>query len=320
MSLTRHKLKKEALKRSIEKTEGNGGRKNNPKILPYYALKTGKKMEVVFIPYEDGDLFKHFKKHGPNTGAPKAGSINCIYHATDGAEECPACQKGLDLLDENNKGTPESKRWMPKDYYVAQVVVVNSPVEIPELEGEDAGNPVRIFMMPYNVMEQVVEAYKEGIVEDPTEHIFVIKKTENQGGRASYANSFFRPKPFDMDEIIDAGIDPDAIQLHDLVKEKIQPEDVTAEEVEEWVEKAEVEIEKQLKKDAKSGNGKGRSRPKSEEEEDEKPDTSDDQDDDDDQDTKPDTSPDDDQDEEEEKPSRGGSRLQNRLKSRLKRD
>src|SRR5690554_4894793 len=232
MELTKHKKKKQVLEKTLNKTEQGGGRReDDPKILPYYKLETGEKMEVMFVPYEDGDLFKHFKKHGPNMGVGAVGSVDCIYHSR--GESCPACAKGFSYV-QDGKGTPMSKKWMAKDYYVAQVVVVDSPFDVPELED---GNQVRIFYMPFAVMEKIKESYAEGIVEDPTDHIFVIKKTTNQGGNASYANSFFRPQPAG-DEVYEAFEDA-VVEIHDLVAAEIQPPEVTEEEVAEWVEKAE---------------------------------------------------------------------------------
>lgn len=231
MALTKHKLKKQMMEKTMKNAERGGGkREDNPKILPYYKLETGEKLEIMFQPYEDGDLFKHFKKHGANMQIPSIGNVECIYHSR--GESCPACAKGFSYV-EDGKGTPMSKKWMAKDYYVAQVVVIDSPFDIPELED---GNQMRIFYMPFAVMEKIKESYAEGIVEDPTDHVFVIKKTENQGGNASYANSFFRPKPAG-DEIYEAFEDA-TIELHDLVKENIEPEEASVEEVEEWVEKA----------------------------------------------------------------------------------
>ncbi len=247
MALTKHKLKKQILEKTLNKTEHGGGRReDDPKILPYYKLDTNEKMEVMFVPYEDGDLFKHFKKHGPNMGVASVGSVDCIYHSR--GESCPACAKGFSYV-KDGKGTPMSKKWMAKDYYVAQVVVIDCPFDIPELED---GNQVRIFYMPFAVMEKIKESYAEGIVEDPTEHVFVIKKTTNQGGNASYANSFFRPQPAG-DEIYEAFGDA-VVEIHDLYDADIAPAEVTVDEVAEWVEKA----DKALNED-EGGNG-GRTR------------------------------------------------------------
>ena len=216
MSLKKHKLKKAVLEKTLNKTEQGGGqREDNPKILPYYKLEFGEKIEVMFLAYPDGDLFKHFKKHGPNLGVGAVGSVDCIYHSR--GDSCPACAKGYSYV-EDGKGTPMSKKWMAKDYYVAQVVVVNAPFDIPDLEDK---NEVRIFYMPFAVMEKIKESYAEGIVEDPTDHIFYIKKSKNQGGNASYANSYFSPKPAG-EEIFDA-FDDAIVELHDLQEEEIEP-------------------------------------------------------------------------------------------------
>lgn len=254
MSLTKHKLKKQMMEKTLEKAAGERTKKeDNPKILPYYKLDFGQKLEVMFLPYEDGELIKHFKKHGPNMGNASAGSINCIWHA-DG-ESCPACAKGYSYV-KDGKGTPESKKWMPKDYFVAQCVVLESPFDIIPLEDE---NQVRMFYMPFAVMEKIKESYAEGIVEDPTEHVFVIKKTKNQGGEPSYANSYFKPLPAEQ-EIYDLFEDA-VVELHDLVAEKVAPEPATTEQVEEWVEKAEKLLAGSSNKNSNESSNKASSNP-----------------------------------------------------------
>lgn len=232
-SLTKHRLKKQLMEKTLQRAteRGEGRRKENPKVLPYYKLDFDERMDIMFVPYEDGELFKHFKKHGPNMKNAAVGTIDCIYHSR--GESCPACAKGFSYVVDG-KGTPESRAWMAKDYYVAQCVVVDSPFDIEPLED---GNQVRIFYMPFAVMEKIRESYAEGIIEDPTEHVFVIKKSKSKGGDASYANSYFRPEPA-SDEIFDAFAD-EVVEVHDLLEEGIEPEEVTLEEVEEWVEKAE---------------------------------------------------------------------------------
>lgn len=231
MSLTKHKLKKKVMEHTLDQSErGSGGKKDNPKILPFYDLKFGEKMEVLLVPYEDGDLFKHFKKHGPNMNNGAAGSIQCIHHAH--GEKCPACAEGFSHT-KDNKATEMSRKWMAKDSYVAQCVVIDSPLDIAPL---DDGNEVRIFYMPWAVVETITEAYREGIIEDPTEHILVLKKTSSKGDRPSYANSYFMQAPV-SDEVIEAFEDC-VIELHDLDEEKIRPKDATVEEVEEWTAKA----------------------------------------------------------------------------------
>ena len=236
MALTKHSLKKQMMEKTMNNASGENRKKEQPKeILPFFNIDFGEKMEVIFIPYEDGDLFKHFKKHGPNMGIASVGSIECAYHAR--GESCPACAEGFSHV-KDGKATDMSKKWMPKDYYVAQVVVVDTPVEIPQL---DDGNQVRVFYMPYAVMEKIMESYQEGIVEDPTEHIFCIKKSKNQGGRPSYANSFFRPQPFG-DDVTEA-FEDQKLELHDLKELEIEPKEATVDEVEEWVEKARKALE-----------------------------------------------------------------------------
>ena len=234
MSLTKTKLKKDLLEKSFEKNSGGGKRADDPKLLPYYKLNTGEKMQVVLIPDEEGNLVNTFSMHGPNMKNASVGKVECVYRRDK--TPCPACAHGYQMYQDGNS---ESKKWLSKDYYVAQCVVVDSPLELPELED---GNQVRIVYLPKGVFEKIEESYKEGIIEDPTEHILVIKKTEGSGGNPSYDNSYFNPKPL-SDEIIEA-FDGEVIKPFDLVAEGIAPDGTTtADDVQEWTDKAREVIE-----------------------------------------------------------------------------
>ena len=235
MSLTKTKLKKDLLEKSFEKNSGGGGKRaDDPKLLPYYKMKAGEKMQIILIPDAEGNLVNTFSMHGPNMKNASVGKVECIYRRD--RTPCPACAHGYQMYQDGNT---ESKKWLSKDYYVAQCVVVDSPLELPDLED---GNLVRIVYLPKGVFEKIEESYKEGIIDDPTEHILVIKKTEGSGGNASYDNSYFNPKPL-SDEIIEA-FDGETINPFDLVAEGIAPDGTTtAEDVQEWTDKAREVIE-----------------------------------------------------------------------------
>lgn len=231
MSLSKHSFKKQMLERSIERDSKGSASKDKPEVLPYYKLDFNEKMEVAFIPYEDGDLFKHFKRHGGNLGVSGVGSVDCIWHSR--GESCPACAKGYTYV-ENGKGTPMSKKWMAKDTFVAQVVVLSAPFDIEPLED---GNEVRLFYMPFAVKEKIIEAFQEGIIEDPTQHTFVIKKTKSAGGEASYQNSYFIQQPISDDVI--AAFEGAKVEVLDLEALEVAPKYVTAPEIEDWIVKVE---------------------------------------------------------------------------------
>jgi hypothetical protein len=255
MALSRAKMKKELLEKNFEDAENTGGREDDIRILPYYKLKTGEKLRVIFQPDEDGNLFRYFKKHGPNLKMPGAGTIDCIYHSS--GVECPACKKGFALMNDVSKD--EGKRWMAKDYYVAQCVVVDAPFELPERPEDHPArdNEMWIVYLPYKVYEKIKSDYREGLVDDPFGEVFVFKKTENKGGQASYDNSFFeRNTEAQLAEMFnafeDAQVDPYVLDGG------IIPDPATTEEVEEWVAKVEKMQEKaSASKSDQSGGASG---------------------------------------------------------------
>lgn len=229
MSLTKTKLKKDLLEKSFEKNSSGGKREDDPKILPYYKMKAGEKMQIILVPDAEGNLVTSFSMHGPNMKNASAGKVECVYRRDK--TSCPACAHGYQMYQDGNE---ESKKWLSKDYYIAQCVVVEAPMELPELSD---GNQVRIVYLPKGVFEKIEESYKDGIIEDPTEHILVIKKTENANGRASYDNSYFNQLPID-EEILEA-FEGETIEPFDLVAENIAPDGTTtADEVRDWTEKA----------------------------------------------------------------------------------
>jgi hypothetical protein len=234
------------LRDQIENESKKG--KNDTRLLNYYDLKEGEKMKVLLVPDVNGELWAKFKKHGPNLRLPGAGSINCAY--TSSGDNCPACQKGFDLLNlaketGNEEYKKEAKRWFARDYTLVSCIVLESPMEIQESPDH---NQIKLMYLPYKIETMIKEAVTEGQVEQ--EEIpftpLVIKKTKNPGGYASYDHSFFDRKMVD---------DDDLEYLEDMVVEQFDYNDLdlipaasTTAKVEEWLEKAE-EV------DAKAQNG-----------------------------------------------------------------
>lgn len=254
MGLSRTKLKKELLEKNFEEADNQGGgRKDDPRILPYYDLKEGEKLRVLFRPDADGNIFRHFKKHGPQLRLPGAGTIDCPYH-TSGIN-CPACMHGFDVM---NTDKEDGKRWMAKDYYVAQCVVVEAPFELPVRPDDhpERDNEMWVVYLPYKVFKKIKEDFREGLIDDPFEEVFVFKKTENKGGQASYENSFFeRNKPEAIEEIFEAFKDS-VVEVIDIDDGNIVPTPATEDDVNEWLEKAkELDAKASSKKEGESKEG-----------------------------------------------------------------
>jgi hypothetical protein len=238
---------KKDLKESVQKEDAGG---KDPRILPYYNMKTGDKLKVLIVPDVNGEPWANYSLHGPNLKVKGIQAIRCPYKA--GAGDCPICSKGFDLLDEDKA---EAKRRFAKDYALASVIVLETPIEIPE---SDDGNVIKLWHMPYAVQAMIKEQIKEGQItnETLTTTPLVIKKTENKGGNASYEHSFFDRETLDEEEL-DELLEDEVVEQFDYSKldDVIKPI-VDEEELEEWLVKAEEKDSKSKEKG--SGSGKKR--------------------------------------------------------------
>lgn len=249
------------LKKQIEK-EASGGR--DGRFLNYFDLKKGEKMKVLFLPDANGEFWQKFSKHGPNLKLPGLEPVACPYKAA--RQECAACQKGFDLLNqakELGEKTPEgkelkdeAKRWFAKDYTLVQVLVLDTPVEIAEA---DDGNQVKLMYLPFAIEKIIKNAVVEGIVEEDeiSSVPFYIKKTENQGGQAAYTDSYFSPRETVGDDDL-AFFEGLKVEQYDYSKLDVVPEDASSEEVVAWMEKAEAANEKKSKPNDNSNGGRSK--------------------------------------------------------------
>lgn len=235
--MSKLKLKvKSNLKNDIEK-EKQGGK--DTRLLNYFDMKVGEKMTILFVPDTSGRLWEKFSVHGPNLRTPGVEKIACAKKSN--GEHCPACQKAFDYLEEGKKPgndyeeyKTEAKRWFPKDSTIAQCLVLDSPMDVNE---SPDGNQVKLMYLPYAVENIIKEAVVEGIVdeEDICMTPFVIKKTENQGGHASYANSYFSRKTISDEEL--AVFDDFVVEQFNFDDLDIVPSASSTGEVKEWLEK-----------------------------------------------------------------------------------
>jgi len=244
------KIKKD-LKNEIN-NEKKGGK--DLRILNYYDLKEGEKMKVLLIPDVNGELWTKFKKHGPNLKLPGAGSVNCAY--TSSGDNCPACQKGFDLLNEfNDTGDKaykeEAKRWFARDYTIVSVIVLESPIEVNESEDH---NQVKIMYLPYAMENMIKETVSEGQIDqdDIPFTPLVIKKTKNAGGWASYENSYFAREKIEEEDM--EVFDDMVVEQYDYSDLDIIPPAASSEDVAKWLEKAE-EVDEKAKNGESTGGG-----------------------------------------------------------------
>jgi len=174
-------------------------------------------------------LWIEYSTHGSGLKNRKIKSIACSYKSA--GEPCAVCNYSYGLYEDGDK--EGAKKWRDKETVIGQCVVVDSPIEINEA---DDGNPIKKFYIPYGMKEAIKEAIMNGIIEDPLAHEFVIKKTKNSGGYASYDKSFFNPKEIDFPEEVLEAFDDGVAALHDL--SECVPDATTEKDMEKWLKDA----------------------------------------------------------------------------------
>lgn len=245
---------KQNLKKDIE-AEKAGGNKSDKRFLNYFDLKFDEKMTVLFVPDVNGEFWTKFSKHGPNlktTGADKkergvrVDHINCARISS--GDDCPVCQKGFDLYalaketgDKSHKDF--AKLWMPRDYTLVSCIVIESPMDI---IADDIDNQVKLMYLPYGIENVIKEQIAEGLISEDElcSTPFIIKQTENSGGKASYNNSYFARKMITDDEL--AYLADMTVEQYDYTTLDVIPKNTTTDDMDIWLALAEEAYEKAL--------------------------------------------------------------------------
>jgi hypothetical protein len=244
MSKLLAKLKmKKSMKAQMESEQSSS--KKDPRFLNYYDLKPNEKMSVLLVPFEEGEMWVRYKKHGPNLkvkgrNVRGVGDINCSH--TSSGEQCPACQVGFDLSalakeTGDNSYKVEAKKWFAKNYFLMQCIVLESPCEIQQTPD---GNEVKLFLVPYGIEKEIFKNVGEGLIDEDDIPLtpLVIKKTMN-GEFAEYDSSYFARNKVDEEtlESLEEGV-VNLYSIKDLTGDII-PEPTTTEQVQEWLDVAE---------------------------------------------------------------------------------
>lgn len=261
MSVLKNKLRlKKDLKQQIEKEDT--GRKTDNRFVPYSAMKFGEKMSLLIVPDSNGELWHRYYKHGTNLGVRGLEYPACAYRSS--GEECPSCLKAFGLKDlereakaagdekAENAYKKEAQLWFPKEYCVMSVLVLNSPVEVPDTPDE---NQVKLMYVPVAVQKLITTTIKEGILdlEELTSTPLILKKEKNQNGSADYSQSYFARKPITDDEV--AFFDGMVVEPYNYSDIDLTPEPTTTAEIEEWLELAEEKYEEKKQRDSKNSAG-----------------------------------------------------------------
>lgn len=240
------KLDPAKLREKVKNENEGKSKKNDPRFLNYYDLDFDQKMVIRLLPAtEDNEMYIRYDLHGPNFKDRRVSAIRCTYEAS--GETCPACTKSFGYYNDGDKDN--AAKWRSKTSYIGQCLVIDSDIEVPDNED---GNPVKMVYLPHNVVKEIKKAIQNEMIDNPLEHDFVLRKTKNDGGRASYEESSFKGKVDPLpDEVLEMFESGDA-SLYELDKEI--PEIVDADSVNEWIQKTEEALGESTTSDTSSNN------------------------------------------------------------------
>lgn len=257
--LDKFKIRKD-LKEKLKQEEESrtGGKKKDPRLLPYYDMKFGEKVKVVIVPDSNGNLWHRYSAHGPNMGIRGIKSVGC--RRNNDQEDCPICQRGFDLLQEAKKTDSkvlkdEAKRWFPKDTTIMSVLVLESPFEVPI--GDD-GNEVKLMYVPYAIEALIKNALAEGQIDEDsilTTPLW-IKKSIKKGTKDTpdYSASYFDYRAQLSDDEIEA-FDGAVIEPYTYATIDLVPASPSIEEAEEWLDDTMERDAKMKKQSSKDDDG-----------------------------------------------------------------
>lgn len=248
MALPNLKTKlKQSLKKEIEQESAGGGNRDL-RFVNYYDLKFEERMTVLFVPDVNGEFWSKFSKHGPNLRYKSADGkdrnvridhTNCARVSS--GDDCSICQKGFDLFAKS-KDTgdkyyhAEGKKWMPRDYTLVSLVVIESPMEI---VSDETDNQVKLMYLPYGIEKVIRENISEELISEDElcTTPFVIKKTKNHGGKADYSSSYFLRNQVTDDDI--SFLEDLNVDQYDYLTLDVIPKNTTSDEMDDWLGKAE---------------------------------------------------------------------------------
>lgn len=156
---------------------------------PFWNMKAGQRAVVRFLPdanesNERGFLVEKVFHNLTINGQRKMVPCLSMY-----GDDCPICK----LSQEYYKAKDEvnGKKYWKKKQYMAQVLVVEDPLEADATTGENHEGKVRLLSLGFQIYNIITEAFKSDELDvAPFEYEggydFIIKKTE-QGQYASYA-------------------------------------------------------------------------------------------------------------------------------------
>ena len=248
------------LKKDIKSSvENEGSKKKDTRFLNYFDLPHEGKMSVLIVPDNQGELWTKFKLHGKGKDLKGVNPIRCAYESS--GEDCPACQNGFDHYNKfKDTGDKEeekiAKQWFGRDYTIMSVIVLDSPIDVQE---SPDGNQVKLMYVPYAIEQKVKEAIIEGQIDQEKIPFtpFVIKKSKNAGGYASYEKSYFAREEIGEEDL--NFLDDFKVEQFDYSELDVVPKATTTDQIIEWVEKYSSIINNGASEEEESDNRPARS-------------------------------------------------------------
>ena len=216
-------LTMEQLRAAFKKTEKQTKLPNN--YFPFWDMKVGESVTVRFLPDKNTENPLGFiiekKQHVLNINGNKR-KVACLDMY---GEKCPICQTSRDYykIDDKDNG----KKYYRSVQYVAQAIVVESPIPVKEGEDDPVGK-VRLLALGPQIYKIIKDSFESGELDELPYDFeggtdFIIKK-DKQGDYSSYSLSKFSRRDRALDEDTIANL-----KLTDLVT--ILPRNPGAEKV-----------------------------------------------------------------------------------------
>lgn len=195
--------------KDLKNVFGNEGNKENREngggtgYYPFWNMKAGQRAVVRFLPDANEDNERGFLVEKVFHNLTINGQRKMVPCLSMYGEDCPICK----LSQEYYKAKDEvnGKKYWKKKQYMAQVLIVEDPLEADATTGENHEGKVRLLSLGFQIYNIITEAFKSDELEVAPfsyegGYDFVIKKTE-QGQYASYAvGTKFMNKQRDLSE------------------------------------------------------------------------------------------------------------------------
>jgi len=177
---------------------------------PFWNMKVGEQAIVRFLPDANDDNPLGFMVEKVMHNLTINGDRKSVPCLSMYGEDCPVCKVSQAYYKQEDKKNG-SKYWKKKQH-LAQVLVVEDPLEADKETGETHEGKVRFLSIGYQLYNVIMEAFDSGDLEERPDHYengtdFIIKKTK-QGEYDSYQiGSKFARRERALDEDTIANLD-----------------------------------------------------------------------------------------------------------------